>query len=520
MGIITYLKICADMSPSILTREIKADTAEINDVTADIKSDTETILAEIAKLQTLLPPNYSGQSGNNFMLDRYLESLTSYAESVLDDEIPEVASNNDKIHIEAPTAIEQDNVNTPKLYHILPSLNRTTSNEVDGKHRCLICLTPFEEESTCHVCGVEADTHLWTSSDFSPLDAEPASRSDLRNVPNQPQNILYPPIVLSRIASQTSTHSQEDADSAGTNVRLPAPKQEPPRRSILKYPNDLPKLREDINYDVVPSTNVIRLSFRPSTPPQGWRGSSRVEEGEDVSSLQHAISLTSGHSQRDSGALEVALQFKKSLSVLESALQVQKDGWSQGLIKHSPRVRETLKAVLPDTATPSELAGIRYVESDMTWLNFVGSENHASREGFLDEIKRSVRLVFSIQYDARKRSRDLIWGNLLVLHEFIDGLYRHNYTPHEILVTISACDDSWAEVRNTTVRAATVTVERHLMSLGILPDAPSDEWPIWQKERTTRIFEVCPLSTLTRSLSSDHTHRAIYVWPVRSTVRR
>ena len=73
----------ADGETSTLTREIKADTQEILNDTSAIKQDTAQILAEIARLQEQLPRDMNQRSAG-FMLERYLDNLTNYAETVCD----------------------------------------------------------------------------------------------------------------------------------------------------------------------------------------------------------------------------------------------------------------------------------------------------------------------------------------------------------------------------------------------------------------------------------------------------
>ena len=73
-------------------RDIKADTQEIRDDTAaipGIKEDTTQILVEIARLQAKLPKNVElqgleGHGLSGFMLQRYLDNLTTYAETTYD----------------------------------------------------------------------------------------------------------------------------------------------------------------------------------------------------------------------------------------------------------------------------------------------------------------------------------------------------------------------------------------------------------------------------------------------------
>ena len=67
-----------------MAREIKADTQELLNDTSAIKEDTAQILAEIARLQEQLPGDAQRNHASGFMLERYLENLTSYAETVYD----------------------------------------------------------------------------------------------------------------------------------------------------------------------------------------------------------------------------------------------------------------------------------------------------------------------------------------------------------------------------------------------------------------------------------------------------
>lgn len=67
-----------------MTKEIKADTQEIRTDTTAIKADTAQILAEIARLQQQLPQDPNLQNTSGFMLERYLDNLTTYAETVCD----------------------------------------------------------------------------------------------------------------------------------------------------------------------------------------------------------------------------------------------------------------------------------------------------------------------------------------------------------------------------------------------------------------------------------------------------
>ena len=65
-----------------LAREIKADTREILQSNFAIKQDTADILAEIIRLQAQLTGEASPNNSSGYMLERYLDNLTNYAETV------------------------------------------------------------------------------------------------------------------------------------------------------------------------------------------------------------------------------------------------------------------------------------------------------------------------------------------------------------------------------------------------------------------------------------------------------
>ncbi|PVH69029.1 hypothetical protein DL98DRAFT_186622 [Cadophora sp. DSE1049] len=78
------LEIALEMLTLTMAREIKADTRELLNDTSAIKEDTAQILAEIARLQEQLPRDAQRDHASGFMLERYLNNLTSYAETVYD----------------------------------------------------------------------------------------------------------------------------------------------------------------------------------------------------------------------------------------------------------------------------------------------------------------------------------------------------------------------------------------------------------------------------------------------------
>ncbi|KAF5556270.1 hypothetical protein FNAPI_5793 [Fusarium napiforme] len=74
------LDLALDMLSLHVTKEIKNDTSEIRNDTSAIKDDTAQILEEILRLQQRLPK----QGGNDYILQNFLEAMTTYTEKALD----------------------------------------------------------------------------------------------------------------------------------------------------------------------------------------------------------------------------------------------------------------------------------------------------------------------------------------------------------------------------------------------------------------------------------------------------
>ncbi|KAF5532458.1 hypothetical protein FMEXI_12415 [Fusarium mexicanum] len=74
------LELALDMLSLHVTKEIKNDTSEIRNETSAIKDDTAQILEEILRLQQRLPK----QGGNDYILQNFLEEMTTYTEKALD----------------------------------------------------------------------------------------------------------------------------------------------------------------------------------------------------------------------------------------------------------------------------------------------------------------------------------------------------------------------------------------------------------------------------------------------------
>ncbi|KAF2677102.1 hypothetical protein K458DRAFT_410002 [Lentithecium fluviatile CBS 122367] len=126
------LEIALEMLSITITRDIKKDTTTTLKDTAAIKDDTALILEEIARLQSRLPADDSSEGKSNLVLQRYLDSLTTYAESVCD------TSNDDRPHtplsnpFSSPTQGDgpmnpfvDDEVPAPVPY---PAMSRDASN--------------------------------------------------------------------------------------------------------------------------------------------------------------------------------------------------------------------------------------------------------------------------------------------------------------------------------------------------------------------------------------------------------
>jgi hypothetical protein len=67
----------------VLAKDIKADTSAIREDTVELKMGQEEILAKISQLHAQLPRNFL-QSHTREVIEGYLDSLTTYAESASD----------------------------------------------------------------------------------------------------------------------------------------------------------------------------------------------------------------------------------------------------------------------------------------------------------------------------------------------------------------------------------------------------------------------------------------------------
>ncbi|UPL02052.1 hypothetical protein LCI18_012986 [Fusarium solani-melongenae] len=76
------LELALEMHNLTITKDIKADTTEIHKDTTTIRENTEQILQEILRLQAQLPKDVT--TPNDYVLQRFLEEMTTYTEMALD----------------------------------------------------------------------------------------------------------------------------------------------------------------------------------------------------------------------------------------------------------------------------------------------------------------------------------------------------------------------------------------------------------------------------------------------------
>ncbi|KAL6402266.1 putative group protein [Ilyonectria robusta] len=112
-----------------LVKDIKADTAAIRDESSQVKKNTDEILEEVARLRILL--SEQTKSGRDFMMERYLDSLTTYAESVVSGDIDE-----DRL-------ILSDDQPIPSKAHEVPSGIVTQLRPEDSRGSTLMDISPY-----------------------------------------------------------------------------------------------------------------------------------------------------------------------------------------------------------------------------------------------------------------------------------------------------------------------------------------------------------------------------------------
>jgi len=127
-------------------RDIKADTQEIRDDTAaipGIKEDTTQILVEIARLQAKLPENVGlqgldGHGSSGFMLQRYLNNLTTYAETAYDSsdgELEEETAPSTPRAVAEQEEIEHHSEHSNTLHESTDDATNTETGETSKKKR-------------------------------------------------------------------------------------------------------------------------------------------------------------------------------------------------------------------------------------------------------------------------------------------------------------------------------------------------------------------------------------------------
>jgi hypothetical protein len=158
-----------------MTRKIKADTQEIRNDTSAIKQDTAQILAEIACLQEQLPQGANRLNTSGFMLQRYLDNLTSYAETVCDT-FPDDIENptHRKGGFTEPEVIQQRNA-SPISSH---SGRNNTEAEPANNDFTFRLITPTAPERPLKVLHPNHDRHerefmdAWTRKSVDPEEVQ------------------------------------------------------------------------------------------------------------------------------------------------------------------------------------------------------------------------------------------------------------------------------------------------------------------------------------------------------------
>ena len=186
-------------------RDIKADTQEIRDDTAaipGIKEDTTQILVEIARLQAKLPKNVElqgpeGHRSSGFMLQRYLDNLTTYAETAYDasdEELEEETASS------TPRAVAEQEEIGHHLEHLNLSQDNTQElprNITDGlledpdKESSLVYTISKAPGTIIEDASVSVDGSFDSpKSSLSGISESESHGSKKRNFPEAPKDLL------------------------------------------------------------------------------------------------------------------------------------------------------------------------------------------------------------------------------------------------------------------------------------------------------------------------------------------
>ena len=183
-------------------RDIKADTQAIRDDTAaipGIKEDTTQILVEIARLQARLPKNVElqgleGHGLSGFMLQRYLDNLTTYAETTYDASDGEVE---EETAPSTPRAVAEQEEIEHHLEHLnLPQDNtqELPKNIIDGlfedhdKESSLVYTIPKAPRTIIEDASVSVDSFFDRSS-FGGISESESHGSPKRSFSEAPKDL-------------------------------------------------------------------------------------------------------------------------------------------------------------------------------------------------------------------------------------------------------------------------------------------------------------------------------------------
>jgi hypothetical protein len=221
------------------TQQILGSTGNIKQDTAQLKMDTAQILAEIARLRTQLPPESQGATPN-IMLERYLDNLTSYAESVIAHEVPSP--------IQTSALDFEDFENTSPMGEsdhepTFPESAEPTSY-VDSSHP-----TPRIRTSEPRLIALSSDDSRRIQESLASASNEPEAVPQANNIQDQWQNTPpreYQLHLRPTAPLQTLLQSQSDQDPSPAAEQDSAPPHTPHMHTFHgNYVLDLP-IPEDI----------------------------------------------------------------------------------------------------------------------------------------------------------------------------------------------------------------------------------------------------------------------------------
>lgn len=232
-----------------MTREIKNDTTEIKATNEAIKNDTSQILAEIARLQAELAPAEEAAQKSSVMLQRYLDELTSYAESVVgetqDSRVSsdgEESISSNRVDVESPPQEslphEATAVDEPPDEEQFAAANRVDLEVIDDKDPAVLNAVSLPDESyfemPMHVPGRKTQMPDENTKQLPPIPEEPiapwtlyfqdyrndAARADDGDMSEDNATEAGPSLI--KTSSSLGNSTSDDVQSISPNFAYPA----------------------------------------------------------------------------------------------------------------------------------------------------------------------------------------------------------------------------------------------------------------------------------------------------------